>query len=236
MLKYIDSKKMGRSQIGWLDSHFHFSFAGYYNPENIQFGALRVINDDLIAPHTGFDTHPHKDMEIVTYVVDGAVTHADSMENKHSLSRGQVQYMSAGTGVTHSEHNLGDEMLRLLQIWILPDQSGHTPSYGDYPFALEARNDQWLPIASAFENQQSAAPIRVHADVNLYASIISKGNSLMFEVSANRQAYLVLIEGEAQISGVHLSARDALEITEENITVNAVQNAHVLIIEMEKSI
>lgn len=235
MLKYIDSKKMGRSKLGWLDSYFHFSFADYYNPKNVQFGALRVINDDLIQPHTGFDTHPHKDMEIITYVVDGAVTHADSMANRHTLSRGQVQYMSAGTGVTHSEHNLGDEMLRLLQIWILPDRANHTPNYGDYPFALEDRADCWMPIASAFENTSSAAPVRVHADVNLYASIVSAKSSLAFEVAANRQAYLVLIEGEADVGGIHLCARDALEITEENITVSAVTASHILAIEMEKS-
>lgn len=235
MIKHIDSKKMGRSKLGWLDSHFHFSFAEYYNPQNIQFGVLRVINDDLIQPHTGFDTHPHKDMEIITYVVDGAVTHADSMKNKHTLSRGQVQYMSAGTGVTHSEHNLGGDTLRLLQIWILPNQARHTPNYGDYPFALEDRNDRWLPIASAFGDDSSAAPVHVHADVNLYASIISAKNSLPFLVSQNRQAYLVLIEGEAEVNGIKLFARDALEITEENITVNAVQNSHILIVEMEKS-
>lgn len=236
MLRYIDSKKMGRSKLGWLDSHFHFSFAEYYNPENINFGVLRVINDDLIQPHTGFDTHPHKDMEIITYVVDGAVTHADSMENRHTLSRGQVQYMSAGTGITHSEHNLGDETLRLLQIWIMPDRTGHEPNYGDYPFAPEDRSDRWMPVASAFENKTSAAPVRIHADVNLYASILSADSRLTFEVSKKRQAYLVLIEGRAEISGIQLSGRDALEITEENITVNAAEASHILIIEMEKSI
>lgn len=234
MLKHIDSNKMGRSKLGWLDSYFHFSFAEYYNPKNIQFGVLRVINDDFIQPHTGFDTHPHKDMEIITYVVDGAVTHADSMKNQHTLSRGQVQYMSAGTGVTHSEHNLGDEPLRLLQIWIMPDRAGHAPNYGDYPFALEDRNDRWMPIASAFGEEASTAPVRVHADVNLYASIISAKSSLSFEVAQNRQAYLVLIEGEAEVGGMHLYARDALEITEENITVSAVQTSHILMIEMEK--
>lgn len=235
MLKYIDSNKMGRSKLGWLDSHFHFSFAEYYNPRNIQFGVLRVINDDLISPHTGFDTHPHKDMEIITYVVDGEVTHADSMKNQHTLSRGQVQYMSAGTGITHSEHNRGDEMLRLLQIWILPDQNGHTPNYGDYRFGLADRNDCWMPIASAFDNQQSAAPIRVHADINMYASILAEGKDLAFEVLENRQAYLVLIEGEADVNGISLAARDALEITEEIITVTAVRASHIMIIEMEKN-
>lgn len=234
MLKYIDSKKMGRSKLEWLDSHFHFSFAEYYNHKNIQFGVPRVINDDLISPHTGFDTHPHRNMEIITYVVEGEVAHADSMKNKHTLSRGQVQYMSAGTGVTHSEHNLGDKMLRLLQIWILPDNDGHTPNYGDYKFELTDRNDQWMPIASSYTNKSSTAPVRIHADINMAASIISGGKSLVFEVLKNRQAYLVLIEGEAEINGIHLSQRDALEISEETLTINALETSHLLIIEMDK--
>ncbi len=234
MLRYIDSKKMGKSELGWLDSHFHFSFADYYNPKNMQFGVLRVINDDLISPHTGFDTHPHQNMEIISYVVEGELSHADSMNNKHSLTRGQVQYMSAGTGITHSEHNLGDETLRLLQIWILPDKNGYAPNYGDYRFNITDSENKWLPIVSNFENKASAAPIRIHSDINAYASIISKDNSLDFEVSKDRQAYFVLIEGKAKVNEITLSMRDALEITEENITVCALEDAHILIIEMEK--
>ena len=113
MLRKIDHTKMGRSNLGWLQSIFHFSFAEYYNPANINFGALRVINDDLIAPQTGFGTHPHRDMEIISYVVDGELTHADSMGNQNSITRGQVQYMSAGTGVLHSEYNYGENTLSL---------------------------------------------------------------------------------------------------------------------------
>ena len=123
MLRKLDHNNMGKSNLGWLRSVFHFSFAEYYNPKNINFGVLRVINDDLIDPHTGFPKHPHQNMEIVSYAVDGNLTHADSMGNENTITRGHVQYMSAGTGVYHSEMNHGDETLRLLQIWILPDQS-----------------------------------------------------------------------------------------------------------------
>ena len=161
MPRYIDSKQMGRSRLGWLDSHFHFSFAEYYNPKNIRFGALRVINDDLIQAGTGFDTHPHENMEIITYVVEGELTHADSMGNRHTLTRGQVQYMSAGTGVTHSEHNFGKERLRLLQIWIFPDQKGYEPNYGDYRVAVEDRRDRWLPLVASVEDTDSPAPVRI---------------------------------------------------------------------------
>ncbi|MFB0917501.1 MAG: pirin family protein, partial [Clostridiaceae bacterium] len=129
MIKRIDNTKMGRSNLGWLNSLFHFSFAEYYNPKNINFGVLRVVNDDLILSNTGFPTHPHRDMEIVSYVVNGALTHGDSMGNKNTITRGHVQYMSAGTGVTHSEYNYSDETARFLQIWILPDKRGHLPQY-----------------------------------------------------------------------------------------------------------
>ena len=121
MIKYIDHEKMGTADHGWLRSRFHFSFAQYYNPENMGFGALRVLNDDLVRPGTGFETHPHRDMEIISYVVQGELTHGDSMGNRQTLKRGQIQYMSAGTGVWHSEHNLGEDTLRFLQIWIYPD-------------------------------------------------------------------------------------------------------------------
>lgn len=116
MLRKIESQNMGSSNLGWLRSKFHFSFAEYYNPNNINFGVLRVINDDLVLSNTGFDTHPHRDMEIISYVVNGELTHGDSMGNKNTITRGHVQYMSAGTGVYHSEHNLGEDTLRFLQI------------------------------------------------------------------------------------------------------------------------
>lgn len=234
MLRFIDSQKMGRSQLGWLDSHFHFSFADYYNPENMNFGVLRVMNDDLVQPGTGFDMHPHRDMEILSYVVEGELSHADSMRNQQTLTRGQVQYMSAGTGVVHSEHNWGDRTLRFLQIWIIPDRKNYTPNYGDYRFEYADRQDTWLPIATSVENEDSEAPIRIHADINAYATDLSKGANTSFPVNAGRQAYLVMIEGEADINGIHLDPRDALEIVEEDINITAGDSAHMLIIEMAK--
>lgn len=235
MLRHIDSKKMGRSMIGWLDSRFHFSFAEYFNPENVNFGALRVINDDLVQPGTGFDLHPHKNMEILSYVVDGRLTHADSLGNRETLTRGQVQYMSAGTGVIHSEHNLSDERLRFLQIWILPDAEGYRPNYGDHRFEFGERENRWLPIAAQYGDRASEAPISVHADVNVYAAMLDGGKSLDFKVGPGRQAYLVLIEGAAEINGLKLQMRDGLEIVEEDITITPEDSAHVLVIEMKKA-
>lgn len=231
MIRYVDSKKMGRGIHDWLDSHFHFSFADYYNPKNIHFGVLRVINDDLIQPGEGFGAHPHADMEIISYVVDGEITHRDSMGNEKSLSRGEVQYMSAGTGVVHSEYNHGKDVLRLLQLWIFPDQENHQPNYGDYKFKLEDRIDQWLHMVTSVESDKNV-PIKIHQDVNIYSTILSKGKEIGFEVGNNRQAYLVLIEGDAVINAVHLHQRDALEIVKEDIVIKANKESHFLVVEM----
>jgi len=232
MLRYIDSTKMGRGLHGWLDSHFHFSFAEYYNPENIRFGVLRVLNDDIVQPNTGFDTHPHKDMEIISYVVEGELSHKDSMGNEHTLTRGQSQYMSAGTGVFHSEHNWGKEPLRLMQMWILPDEKNHQPNYGEYRFKIEDRYNQWLPLATGYQNTQNTAPIKIHADINLYATILSAGQTIDFKVGEKRQAYLALLEGKATVENIHLNMRDALEIIEQDVQITADQKSHMLILEM----
>lgn len=231
MLKKIDSNNMGAADHGWLKSKFHFSFAEYYNPNNIQFGALRVINDDLVQPGTGFDTHPHRDMEIISYVVKGKLTHKDSMGNEETLSRGHVQYMSAGTGVFHSEFNLGDETLRFLQIWILPDRAGHKPNYGDVRFNWEDRKNKWLHMVSSTTGD---APVKIHQDANIYSLELDEEKSIDFPVNEGRQAYLVQIEGSASVNDVELNERDGLEIVEENITIQAKENAHILLIELKK--
>lgn len=231
MLRKLDNENMGRSNLGWLNSIFHFSFAEYYNPKNIHFGQLRVINDDLVAPGTGFNLHPHKEMEIVSYVVNGDLTHGDSMGNKNTVTRGHVQYMSAGTGVFHSEHNLGSETLRFLQIWILPDRAGYEPNYGDYRFNWEDRHNQWLHMVSSKEGD---APIKINQDANIYSLELEAGKEISFPVSEGRQAYLVQIEGNSTINTLTLNTRDALEIVEEDIQINSNETSHILLIEMKK--
>ncbi|HDX9589616.1 TPA: pirin family protein [Bacillus pseudomycoides] len=231
MFKKVNHKQMGRANHGWLNTHFHFSFADYYNPNNMRFGALRVINDDLVAAQTGFEMHPHRDMEIISYVVDGALTHQDSMGNRGTIERGHVQYMSAGTGVFHSEHNLGDETLRLLQIWILPDRAGHTPNYGEFKFDWSKRENTWFHMVSPIDG---GAPIEIHQDANLYSLALEKGKEITFSVSEGRQAYLVQIEGSSVVNGETLVMRDAAEVIEEDIRIQAAETAHYLVIEMKK--
>ena len=233
MLKKIDNKNMGKSNLGWLNSKFHFSFAEYYNPNNIRFGALRVINDDFIEAITGFDTHPHKDMEIITFVVNGDLTHGDSMGNKNTITRGHVQYMSAGTGVYHSEFNFGEDTLRLLQIWILPDKAGYKPDYGDYRFNWNDREDKWLHMVSSKDGD---APIKINQDINVYSLELEKGKEINFQVNERRQAYLVQIEGNSIINEIELNDRDGMEIVEEDILIQAKENSHILILEMNKEI
>ena len=231
MLRKIDHRQMGKSNLGWLQSIFHFSFAEYYNPENINFGVLRVINDDQIAPGTGFGTHPHRDMEIISYVVDGSLTHADSMGNQRDVKRGHIQYMSAGTGVLHSEHNRSTDPLRMLQIWILPDKQGYAPNYGDYLFEWEERKNKWLHMVS---DKEGSAPVKINQDVNFYSLELEKGKEINFPVSQGRQAYLVQVEGESTINNLSLDTRDALEIVEEAIDIKANETSHFLVIEMKK--
>lgn len=232
MIKYIDSNKMGKStELGWLNSTFHFSFADYYNPKNMNFGVLRVINDDLINAGRGFDTHPHKDMEIISYVVNGRLTHGDSMGNNRTIERGQIQYMSAGTGVYHSEYNYDNETARFLQIWILPDKKGHAPAYGDYRFELADRDNKWLYMVSSVDG---GAPVKIHQDMNIYSLLLSEDKDITFSVEQGRQAYLVLIEGDSTINGINLRMRDGLEIVEEELRIHAEKQSHFILLEMQK--
>ncbi|WP_099345705.1 pirin family protein [Clostridium tertium] len=233
MLRKLDHRNMGKSNLGWLKSIFHFSFVEYFNIDNMNFGVLRVINDDLIEGNTGFDLHPHKDMEIVSYVVDGELTHGDTMGNKNTISRGHVQYMSAGTGVYHSEHNLGDSTARLLQIWVIPDKKGYKPAYGDYRFNWDDRKNKWLNIVSSKDGD---AAIKINQDANFYVVELDEGKEIDFQVGSNRQAYLVQIEGNSTINNLELNERDALEIIEEDILIKADKKSHILVIEMKKQL
>lgn len=229
-MKIIDHNTMGSSDLGWLQSIFHFSFAEYRNPDNIQFGNLRVINDDLIHPHTGFEKHPHRDMEIISYVVEGELSHKDSMGNESVLKRGEVQYMSAGTGVYHSEHNRGDAMLRILQIWVYPDARNHTPNYGEYRFEWGDRVNQWLPLVSSKDGD---APIRINQDAKFSVVALDAGREIAWPKAEGRQTYLVQIEGASVINGHQVGMKDAVEAVEEDLLIKADTDSHILVIDLK---
>lgn len=222
---------MGKSNSSWLHSTFHFSFADYYNPNNLNFGALRVVNDDLFDAGGGFPTHPHQNMEIVSYVVNGTLTHKDSMGNERTLTRGQVQYMSAGTGITHSEFNHTDEPLRFLQIWIIPDKDGHTPNYGDYAFRWEDRQNKWLQIASG---ETGIAQVKINQNMTISVVSLEAGAQVSFEGAPNHQQYLIQIEGTGEVNKNALDTKDAAEIYDEGITITANTAAHYILFDMPK--
>ena len=233
ILKKLPKKNMYTSDLGWLESRFHFSFAGYHDSKNMNFGVLRVLNDDIIHPQGGFPTHPHKDMEIISYVIDGEITHQDSMGNRESLKRGEVQYMSAGTGIQHSEFNMHEsEDLRLLQMWILPPKYGITPLYGSYLYKENERQDKLLNIVSS---QKGDSKVKIHQDVNIYVSELREKKSLEYSIDENRQIYFVQIEGRALINGTELNHGDALSIVNsEKLKITALSKSHFLFVEMEQ--
>lgn len=232
MLRKLDHRYMGGAIYNWLDTTYHFSFANYYNEANLNFGVLRVLNDDIISPHTGFESHLHKDMEILTYVIDGELTHKDSLGNTVVLRRGQMQYISAGTGIEHSEYNKGNHPLRILQIGITPNKKGHQPTYGQYHFDWESRHNQWLHMVSDIH---SGAPITINQDINIYTILLDENNIADINVPLGRQAYLMQIEGFSTVNKMALKEKDALEIIEDSIHIEATHTSHFIVIDMPKS-
>lgn len=233
MLKKLPKENMGTSNLGWLESRFHFSFADYRNPNNMSFGVLRVLNDDIIHANSGFDTHPHSNMEIISYVVNGEITHKDSMGNSETLKRGDVQYLSAGDGIYHSEHNKHKtDDLRLLQIWILPPKSGLPRLYGSKRFENIDRKNKLLNIVSG---QKGTSDIKIYQDVNIYVSELDVGKTMNFDIKEDKQIYFVQIEGSSSVNGITLNNGDAMEIIDiDKLDIKALENSHFLFIEMKK--
>ncbi|WP_416832099.1 MAG: pirin family protein [Erythrobacter sp.] len=233
MIELRPFNTLGAANHGWLDAHHHFSFAGYHDPARVHWGALRVWNDDTIAPGTGFPTHPHNDMEIITYVRKGAITHRDSMGNEGRTEAGDVQVMSAGNGVRHSEYNLEGEDTTLFQIWIIPDERGGEPSWGAKQFSKGDRAGAFVPLASgiANDNQNGALPIRSKARV--LGATIKAGESVTYTPSsADRHLYLVPATGKVRVDEVEANARDGVAITQlEQVTITALEDSEVVLVD-----
>lgn len=228
------SSDRGHANYGWLDTWHSFSFAGYFNPLREQFGALRVLNDDTIAPGTGFDEHPHNNMEIISIVLDGALEHLDSMGHRQVILSGEVQVMSAGTGVRHAEYNHSKEhKSSFLQIWIFPRQKGLKPRYDQLAFDPTGRNNKWQLMVTPDTRQQDGA-LWIHQDAWLSMARIDTGHQLDYNLfNRNNGVFLFMIDGIAEIAGKQLNKRDAIAVSEtDTVAGKVLQDAEILCIEV----
>ena len=230
MIEIRPFASLGHADHGWLDARHHFSFADYRDPARMGWGAIRVWNDDTIAPGTGFDPHPHNDMEIVTFVRSGAITHRDSLDNEGRTGAGDVQVMSAGTGIVHSEHNREDVATRLFQIWIRPTRSGEAPSWSQREFPRGTRAGRWEIVASGDPEADAALPLR--ADAKVVAASLGAGQSAEYGTSAERYCYLVAASGRILVNGLQAEAGDGIAITgETSILVEALDGSEVVLVD-----
>jgi quercetin 2,3-dioxygenase len=222
--------ELGGANHGWLNAKHHFSFANYYDPGRMGWGALRVWNDDEIAANSGFPPHPHADMEIITYVREGAITHKDSMGNTGRTEAGDVQVMSAGSGVRHSEYNLEDATTRIFQIWIEPSEHGGKPSWGAKPFPKADRSGRLVTLASGMAGDTEALPIR--ADARVMGGTVKAGERISVPMDPARHAYLVPATGAIEVDGVRIDARDGAAITDvDRIDIVGLEDAEVVLVD-----
>jgi hypothetical protein len=230
-LQVRKSADRGYADRGWLQSYHSFSFAEYFDRKHMHFSALRVINDDIIAPGQGFGMHPHRDMEIITYILRGELQHKDNIGNGSIIKVGAVQRMTAGTGVVHSEFNASDTGdVHLLQIWIMPDSLNLEPSYEEKHFSAEQKLNQWCLIA-ARDNQGSA--LKVHQDMQLYASVLDAQTSLAYTVNDNRSAYLHIARGKVEIDGQQFESGDAVMLDgSAELQIKANEQSEVLLFDL----
>ncbi|WP_266159384.1 pirin family protein [Dyella silvatica] len=224
---------LGGADHGWLNAKHHFSFASYGDAKRMGWGALRVWNDDTIASQTGFPPHQHADMEIITYVREGAITHRDSLGNEGRTEAGDVQVMSAGSGITHAEYNLEPGTTRIFQIWILPDTRGQAPTWGAKPFPTGERSGRFVPLASGFKEDSEALPLRTRARV--LGATLKAGETTQYTLDEGRYGYLVPAKGRVEINGVRLDARDGAAIRDESLLrVTALEDAELVLVDTEQ--
>ena len=229
MIELRPFASLGAANHGWLDAHHHFSFADYMNPDRMQWGQVRVWNDDRIEPGSGFPPHPHANMEIVTYVRKGAITHRDSLGNEGRTGAGDVQVMSAGTGIRHSEYNLENEPTELFQIWIIPDVKGHAPRWGSQPFPQADRAGRFVTLASG---RGDAGALPIHADARVLGAMLRQGNGVTYRMDPGRHVYLVPASGRVRIGDMVVNARDGLAITaEEALTFTALEDSELVLVD-----
>ena len=230
MIEVRPLASLGGANHGWLDAKHHFSFARYWDDNRVHWGNLRVWNDDTIAPGTGFPAHPHQDMEIITYVREGAITHRDDLGNEGRTEAGDVQVMSAGTGVAHSEYNLEEVETRIFQIWILPDRTGEKPSWGAKPFPKSDRAGSFVTLASGIEGDEKALPIRT--DARVAGATIKAGETVSYRAAPGRHLYLVPATGRIEVNGVAAEARDGVAIKDvSDLAITAIEDSEVVLVD-----
>ncbi|URW76111.1 pirin family protein [Sphingomonas donggukensis] len=225
---------LGHADHGWLNARHHFSFANYYDPDRMGWGAIRVWNDDEIAGNSGFPAHPHRDMEIITYVRSGAITHQDSMGNRGRTGAGDVQVMSAGTGVQHAEFNLEAETTTLFQIWIEPRTRGGAPSWGAKPFPKDDRSGNFVALASGFADDIDAGALPIRSDARVMGATLKAGASTTHAIGEGRHVYLVPATGAITIDGVRFEPRDGAALSGgQTVTITAIEDAEIVLVDSE---
>lgn len=231
MLQVRKARERGHADHGWLNTWHTFSFASYQDPQHVRFRALRVMNEDVVAPGQGFGTHPHNDMEIVTYVLSGALEHKDSMGNGEVLRPGEFQRMTAGTGITHSEFNpSATEPTHLYQIWLFPERKGLTPGYEQKSFPAAGRYNELRLVASREGIQDS---LRIHSDAAIYLAQLDRNGSVQSAIAPGRSAWLQVLSGSVSVNGVALSQSDGLAVTgEESLTITAAEDSEVMLFDL----
>ncbi|HWY33245.1 MAG TPA: pirin family protein [Nitrosopumilaceae archaeon] len=232
-IKIIKASEHYKNEMDWLSTYHHFSFADYQNPDKMNFGPLRVFNDDIIQPATGFDFHLHRDMEIITYVIEGELEHKDNQGNHGVIYPGEVQRMTAGSGIMHSEFNHSKEKpLRLLQMWVFTNKKGLTPSWEQKKFSKEERTNKLVPVIVS-ENTKNTNALHIHQDAAFYLSTLTPGNQIEHKLSAGRKSYLFVIDGEIKLNNNLMQTRDAAMIeNENNLVIKAEKPTELILIDL----
>ena len=231
MLQVRKARERGHADHGWLDTWHTFSFASYQDPQHLRFRALRVMNEDIVAPGQGFGTHPHNDMEIVTYVLSGALEHKDSMGNGEVLRPGEFQRMTAGTGITHSEFNpSATEPTHLYQIWLFPERKGLTPGYEQKSFSAVGRHDELRLVAS---REGALDSLKIHTDAAIYLAQLNENGSVDFTITSGRYVWLQVLSGSVSVNGIVLSQSDGVAVSgEDSLTITGTQDSEVMLFDL----
>ena len=231
MIEVRPFDSLGHANHGWLDAHHHFSFSSYHDPARMGWGKLRVWNDDRIAAQSGFPPHPHRDMEIITYVRSGAITHKDSLGNEGRTGAGDVQVMSAGSGIQHAEYNVEDEATTLFQIWIEPTKSGGAPRWGAKPFPKDARSGEWAVLASGMGEEETGDALMIRTDGRVAGITLNASETASWSLSPGRRAYLVAATGSIEVNGEFANERDGVAVADlDSFTVEALEDGTEIVL------